>query len=188
MHCNKDSEIVKNIKNIPFLGDEFWKTCDTHINHHLDVEKDMHIDKPSSEEGLYMGWDVSYYYVPLLVISMVISRYITKYNISNIMILFLSLFISFIWQYIWNKVHIDMHNLENKYSIMKGPYDEGLFDLNIITKILFTNHQYHHLQKGEKKGNYNIIMIGADEWFNSNNKIIDNKEYCKKNVKDKMCQ
>jgi len=80
-----------------------------------------------------------------------------------------------------------MHNLENKYSIKKGPYDEGLFDLNPVTRALFTNHANHHIQKGEKKGNFNVIIMGADEWFNSNNKNPDNSEYCKTHKDDKMC-
>ena len=45
-------------------------------------------------------------------------------------------------------------------------------------------------KKGEKKGNYNVIALGADEWFNKNVKIIDNEEFCKnpKNKHEKICQ
>jgi len=188
MHCDRDSQLVKNIRNIPILGSEFWKTCDHHVKHHLDVNPDMSIDNPSTEVGLYMGWKVFLYFFPLTVLNMYFSRYITNCNISDQNIIIFSIILCFVWQYVWNKVHVDMHNLENKYSIMKGPYDEGLFNLNPLTKLLFRNHQYHHLQKGEKKGNYNIIAIGVDEWLNSNNKIIDNRDYCKKNNDDIICQ
>jgi len=187
MHCDRDSAIVKMIKKIPLIGNEFFVTCNHHIEHHLDVEKDMHIDVPSSEAGLYMNWIISAYLIPITIVVMVISRYISKFNISNRMIFVLSCIFSFIWQYIWNKVHVEMHNLENKYSIKKGPYDEGLFDLNPVTRALFTNHANHHIQKGEKKGNFNVIIMGADEWFNSNNKNPDNSEYCKTHKDDKMC-
>ena len=187
MHCDRDSAFVKMIKKIPIIGSEFFVTCNHHIEHHLDVEKDMHIDEPSSEAGLYMGWVISAYLVPITIVIMAISRYISNFKISNSMIFVLSLTLSFVWQYIWNKVHVEMHNLENKYSIKKGPYDEGLLDLNPVTRILFTNHANHHIQKGVKKGNFNVIIMGADEWFNSNNKNPDNSEYCKTHKDDKMC-
>lgn len=188
MHCDRNSAIVKMIKKIPFIGNMFYVTCDRHIEHHLDVKKNMHIDVPSSEAGLYMGWEVTTYFAPIMIIVMTISRYVSKFNISNKMVCVISLITSFIWSYIWNKVHVEMHNLENKYSIKKGPYDGGLLDLNSITRILFTNHANHHIKKGEKKGNYNVILMGADEWFNTNNKTTDNSEYCKTNKKDKMCK
>ena len=184
MHCDRESKLVKMIKKIPFVGNEFFVTCDRHIEHHLDVEKDMHIDEPSSEQG----WAVSAYLAPITMAIMAISRKVSNFDISNRMILVLSLVLCFIWQYIWNKVHVEMHNLENKYSIKKGPYDQGLFDLNPVTRVLFTNHANHHLQKGEKKGNYNVIVMGADEWFGANNKTPDNIEYCKTNKNDKVCQ
>ena len=73
-------------------------------------EKDMHIDEPSSESGLYMGWVISAYLVPITIVVMAISRYISNFKISNSMIFVLSLTLSFVWQYIWNKVHVEMHN------------------------------------------------------------------------------
>jgi len=188
MHCDRESNFVKMIKKIPIIGNEFFETCDGHINHHLDVEKDMHIDEPSSESGLYMGWNITMYLAPITIAIMMISRNITNYKISTKMIVGLSFVLSFIWQYIWNKVHVEMHNLENNYSIKKGPYDEGMLDLNPVTRVLFTNHANHHLQKGEKKGNFNVIIMGADDWFNHYNKSPDNVEYCKTNKQDKVCK
>ncbi len=188
MHCDKDSKSTKLIKKIPYLGNEFIDTCEHHIQHHLDVEKDMHIDEPSFEAALYMGWDIMIYLFPITIAIMTINKYITNFNISYRMIVLVSFVLCFIWQYIWNKVHVKMHNIENNYSIKKGPYDQGLFDLNLVTRVLFTNHANHHIQKGYKKGNYNIIFLGADEWLYSNNKTPDNTEYCKTNKTDKVCQ
>ena len=180
---------MKRIKKIPILGNEFFTTCDTHIEHHIDVEKDMHIDIPSDlEGGLYMSWYISPYLIPKTIIIMILSRYISNIKISNSMIIIWSIIFCIVWQYIWNKVHVDMHNLENNYSIKKGPYDEGLFNLNYVTRLLFRNHANHHIQKGNRKGNFNVILLGADEWFNSNNKDIDNSNYCKTNKQDKMCK
>jgi hypothetical protein len=70
---------------------------------------------------------------------------------------------------------------------MKGPYDENLFDLSWFTALLYKNHSNHHLQKGAKKGNYNIIFLGADEWFGYNVKNVDNREHCMANPTEKVC-
>ena len=91
------------------------------------------------------------------------------------------------WGYIWNKTHSQMHSYEGEYSIMEGPY-ENIFDLTFIKNMLFKNHLMHHLQKGDKKGNYNVIFLGADEWFGLNNKIPDNREYCKTHQSEKICK
>ena len=44
------------------------------------------------------------------------------------------------------------------------------------------------MRKGDNRGNYNVILLGADEWFNKNNKSIDNIEFCIKNPTNKICQ
>ena len=95
--------------------------------------------------------------------------------------------ITFIYEYLWNKVHTHMHNYETEFSIIRGPYDENLFNLGFMKDILYDNHKNHHLQKGQKKGNYNVILLGADEWFGFNNKIIDNIGYCKSHGYEKIC-
>jgi hypothetical protein len=80
-----------------------------------------------------------------------------------------------------------MHNTDVPFSILEGPYDEGLFNLSFITNTLLPNHRNHHLQKGEKKGNYNIILLGADEWFYKHNKYVNNTEYCKTHQTEEIC-
>jgi hypothetical protein len=81
-----------------------------------------------------------------------------------------------------------MHNHDINYSIKEGPYDENLFNMDIFKTILLSNHENHHLQKGDKKGNYNVIVLGADEWFETNNKTIDNTEYCKTHTNEIICK
>ena len=76
----------------------------------------------------------------------------------------------------------------NEYSIIKGPYDNGFFNLNYINYLLYDNHKKHHLQKGSKKGNYNVIILGADEWFNTNVYKVDNKEYCETHQNEQICK
>ena len=191
MHMDKDGILYKTLMKNQWLKDFFIIGIrDGHIIHHLSVEKNMEVNHINDKESLYMGWNITVWFLPLLIIIMNIVKKITQYNISQKNIFISSAIISFLWQYIWNKTHVQMHNIENNYSIKEGPYDEGLLDLSYVTKLLYINHKNHHLQKGEKKGNYNVIALGADEWFNKNVKIVDNEDYCKdpNNQHEKVCQ
>lgn len=187
MHCNKDSLISQIIKYIPFFGNQYFLTCDKHIQHHLEVEPDMTLNNIKYKESLFMGWDV---YIPIyiaMLICLIITKFISNYNITYKYLFIICLIITFIWEYIWNKVHIKMHNYDIDYSIFEGPY-ENILNTDILKNLLLKNHVHHHLQKGDKKGNYNVIVLGADEWFGLNNKKIDNSEYCKKHTNEKICK
>jgi len=188
MHCNLNGPFISFINTIPFLGGELIDSCKYHIEHHKDVNKDLSIDEVSHEEGMFMGWEVTLYLFFFVSIIMIISKYLSNMKISNKTLIIISIIISILWCYLWNKVHIAMHQLENNYSIYKGAFDENFLDLNFIMNILLSNHGKHHSQKGEKKGNYNIILLGADEWLYNNNKVINNTEYCKKNPNEKVCK
>ena len=187
MHCNKNSNNYKLIKNIPIIGNYYEDTCKVHINHHLKVDKNMDINHIDEKPGLFMSWGVFIVLLPIVFITIKLSSIISNYKVSNIILFVITVLTIILWEYIWNKTHVKMHNLEIKYNILKGPYDGGLFDLGGITRLLNNNHKNHHLQKGDKKGNYNVILLGADEWFCKNNQTIDNNEYCKKNKNDKVC-
>ena len=56
----------------------------------------------------------------------------------------------------------------------------NLYIPNVYFNWANKNHIYHHLQKGDRKGNYNIILPGADILFGTYNTCIDNTEYCNK--------
>ena len=56
-----------------------------------------------------------------------------------------------------------------------------------MRKLLWVNHAIHHLQKGEK-GNFNIILPGADFIFNTyKGKCYDNSNYCKDSNDERIC-
>jgi len=188
MHCDQNSFLYKYVKNIPYINEEYLTTCKTHTQHHSEVEPDMTLNGNKYRKSLFMGWDI---FIPLVITAFVgglVSKKISKFNISYKYLLLISIISAFAWEYLWNKVHTKMHDYEIEYSINEGPYDENLFNLDIFKDILLDNHRKHHIQKGEKKGNYGVIILGADEWFGLNNKIIDNEEYCKNNSNDKICK
>ena len=189
MHCTNSNTFIRNIiSNIKFLDN----VCKYHITHHVNVNSDMSVvdekDDPQNDAKFRMGWNI---YIPLTIsvsIGFLFSRYISKYKISFLNIVILSSIISFIWEYIWNKTHTEMHKFEQTYSIKKGPYDNGFFNTEILMKLLYKNHVMHHAQKGDKKGNFDVIFLGADEWLNSNNKTVDNTEFCKTNMDARVCK
>ncbi len=185
MHC-------KNSFNIPFLSDRLNSTCKHHKEHHLYTEPDMNIrgtkEEASDYGALHFRWETYFILLIITFLLTVLSGFIANYNISLFNSLVLSSVLSFIYCYLWNKIHKDMHNIKNDFSILDGPYDNGLFNLSTIKDFLFKNHELHHLQKGDKKGNYNIILFGADEWFGYNNKTVENTEYCKTHNSEKICQ
>ena len=101
--------------------------------------------------------------------------------IHYLLIIISSIFL-YIWS--WNSIHTRYHSkkisLKNqiKYSII--PFFKP--DTNsIIYKYLFKYHTLHHLNKGENKGNYNIICPLFDHVFNTYNSKVDNKLYFSKN-------
>jgi hypothetical protein len=188
MHCDHNSFLSKIINYIPFINTQYYWTCTKHIQHHFEVEPDMSLNENKYKESLFMGWDIFIYLFSALFVCGLLSKILSKSDITYTFLFIFCIILTFIWQYLWNKVHIRMHNDDIEYSIKEGPYDENLFNLDIFKDILLQNHKYHHLQKGEKKGNFNIILLGADEWFGYNNKKIDNTEYCQTHINENICK
>ena len=188
MHCDKNNLLSKIIEYIPFLNVQYFLTCEKHLQHHIEVEPDMSLSNNKYKESLFMGWNIYIYLFFAFLLCGLLSKIISNYNISYIYLFIFCSIITFIWEYLWNKVHIKMHDYDIEYSILDGPYDENLFNIDLFKNILLPNHKNHHLQKGDKKGNYNVIILGADEWFGTNNKKIDNSEYCKENSNENICK
>ncbi len=176
MHCNKKSlfwYIISGIDPVNVLDE----ICDHHIEHHLEVKPNMTLSEVKHKTSLFMSWRVCVQVSIITFIAMVISKAVSGVKYSYTFLTIVSIGFSILWAYLWNKVHPLMHNFQGEYKINEGPYEEKL-DFNIINKLFYRNHQYHHIQKGIKKGNYNVIVFGADEWLGTNVKVIDNKEYC----------
>ena len=188
MHCDANSLLTKFMEYIPFINKQYFLTCEKHIQHHMEVEPDMSLNNNKYKESLFMGWNIFIHLFIVFFLSGLLSKIISKYNISYKFLFIFCIIMTFIWEYLWNKVHVRMHDYEINYSIKEGPYDNNLLNLDIFKDLLLQNHQNHHLQKGERKGNYNIIVLGADEWFGYNNKKIDNSEYCETHMNEKICK
>jgi len=176
MHCNKKSFfwfIISGLDPVNVVDE----ICDYHIEHHLEVNPNMSLSAIKHKSSLFMGWRVCVQVSIIAFIGMVIAKAISGVKYSYGLLALLSIIMSVTWAYLWNKVHPLMHNFGDNYKINEGPYENKL-DFTIINKLFYRNHEFHHLQKGIKKGNYNVIVFGADEWLGTNVRVIDNKEYC----------
>ena len=176
MHCNKET-FLYYILNLIDPNKVIEQTCDHHIEHHKEVKPNMTLSAVKYKTSLFMGWNVSLYIGLFIFISFVISIFISNIKISYINLVIISTCLTVLWSYLWNKLHPLMHKYEGDYNISEGPYEKNI-NFDIINKLFYRNHQYHHLQKGIKKGNYNVIVFGADEWLGTNVKEINNQEYC----------
>jgi hypothetical protein len=176
MHCNKQS-LLFYLLNLIDPNGVIEQTCDHHIEHHKEVKPNMTLSEVKYKSSLFMGWHVSMYLIVFSFISMSISMFLSKIKITYTILAVSSIATTILWSYLWNKVHPLMHKYDGSYTLKEGPYESSL-NFNPVNKLFFRNHQFHHLQKGIKKGNYNIIAFGADEWFGTNVKQINNKEYC----------
>ena len=61
---------------------------------------------------------------------------------------------------------------------------------NFYLKWMYKNHTIHHLQKGKKKGNFNIIFPGSDVIMGDYRTFVDNSEYCSQaeHMNEHICQ
>ena len=146
------------------------QTISNHIRHHKDVNLDMTLIPDYDEEGMYFN---SLSTIILIIIGFimyyVIIKKMFKYIITNKYIGLIALIIGLLYKILWNYLHYKFHMLNNK------SYNKW----NWYEKIAFKNHYMHHLQKGKRKGNYCIILLGADILFGTNNQCINNNEYCR---------
>lgn len=86
--------------------------------------------------------------------------------------LILSLIFSAIYVYAWNYYHPRLHHC----SFGKNTADEKE-QLNAYEKWIRRNHTLHHLQKGSKKGNSNILVPLADHLLGKYNVCVDHEYF-----------
>ena len=114
MHCDINSFLNKFFEYIPFIKNKFLSTCKKHIQHHLEVEPNMSLNKNENKESLFMGWNVFIYLLIAIFLCGVFAKIISKYDISYKSLLICCIIITLLWQYLWNKIHIKMHRIHYK--------------------------------------------------------------------------
>jgi hypothetical protein len=189
MHCDLNGHLNKLLKKSFLTKATFSDLCEHHIKHHKEVKPNMKLsgDELDGSNGLFMTWDVSLNLIIIISIVLFPINKFFNFNFKKLNILALIIIASILWCYLWNKTHPQMHDSLERINIVDGPV-ENIYNLRNVTNFLLDNHKNHHLQKGEKKGNFNVILLGADEWLNQNNTDIDNTEYCKTHKSEHVCK
>ena len=153
-----------------------------HLKHHIEVQNNMNLNRNNeNHDGLIFQWSTIF---GTFIFGLVFLYFMLPYlNFKN-NILRNSLIISFItnilYGILWNTLHPVFHDIDLDIPIKEG---FPIFNFlkrkhNPIVIWLYKNHTLHHVIKGKNKGNYNIILPGADFILGTYNSEIDNKEFC----------
>jgi len=103
------------------------------------------------------------------------------YDIYIILVVFCILFYYWCWGSIHSAYHSRKITISNQIAYNLVPYFTP--DVNSpIYKYLFTYHSLHHLNKGESKGNYNIVCPLFDHIFQTYTPRVDNRLHFSKNL------
>ena len=153
-----------------------------HILHHKASGKDGSLNKNidnyqilGEEESLCLtGWEsiIVFGTVIFIITPLSIKLVGSKFYSYNSLISFIFAIILCLYAKItWDTIHPYLH----KESPSKCGNFFTLKNKNIINnsyyKWLMNNHKAHHLIKGDKKGNFNITLPGADFIFNTYNVV-----------------
>lgn len=163
------------------------KIHSSHTNHH----KETHLTQQNnSNEGelVFCIFDPPIILVCVLIIIILLNirslipQLKDTISVKALVIIILLTLLAYILS--WNSIHTRYHNRkvkltdQIKYSLI--PFFNP--DTNSsIYKYLFRYHTLHHLNKGESKGNYNIILPLFDFVFNTYTSRVDNRLHFSKN-------
>ena len=152
----------------------------SHLIHHKNTRKDMTLDTngddydqilPSENLVLDSGIENSAVFIVSVLIVLGFYRYYpVKLNFKvliGIQVLF-GIYILLTW----NSIHTFLHGRDGQkmgYFSLCNKSTKYLVERSSFLRWLIRNHVAHHNIKGDKKGNYNITLPGADFLFNTYN-------------------
>jgi len=150
-----------------------------HLAHHRDVQNDMSV-KRHEGENLYFTWrETLAIFAALFAGGKAMTRLVGAPSDTR-RVGAIAAALSIAYTLAWNTLHPLFHAAEG--DPMPGPGLHGIksmrFD-SFLTRWLFRNHTLHHLIKGDRKGNYNIVVPGADHLLGTYNHTLDNAEFCR---------
>jgi len=187
MHLNG---IIKPIYDY-FYGDKEAG----HITHHKDVLLNQSLKDNFREEGLVFNLLEEEVLILIIIILIFVSLGwyfipIFKKTFSLTFILLVTLFICYLYTWLWNSIHSSYHGryikinqplTNNPNIIIYSPIKFYIPDKSSGSyKYLYWYHTLHHLNKGESKGNYNIICPLFDLVFGTYKNKVDNRKYFSK--------
>ena len=141
------------------------KTARDHLIHHEKVDYNMSL-KDHDERGLSFSWCtlIKISFVMVFVLKLTFSLFGVK--IRFLYVIGIQVALALFYKVAWDVLHRRFHQVNTDLSLSKTS--------PILFRILFENHANHHLQKGDRKGNFNIILLGADHLLGTYNREIKN--------------
>lgn len=161
MHCYMNTPILYNSTSDNMLIKRVRASCTSHHSHHMNTGPDMHMySEVVDKKELYFNWFLVGIIIVLAGILLYFFILLIRLRVSlpfHVLCVVISIVI---YSFVWNTLHPSMHSLH-----LDIPLTEGAPCLAYDIKkgnILYKNHFAHHQVKGPAKGNYNIILLGAD--------------------------
>ena len=160
---------------------------DYHLEHHIKTYLTQYNKGPENE----LVFDIfSIHVISLSSILLIIFsicwfiiphfKYCIPFKIYILTVIFAILFYYWCWGSLHSRYHNRKIKMSNQIAYNLVPYFTP--DVNSpIYKYLFTYHSLHHLNKGESKGNYNIICPLFDHIFQTYTPRVDNTLHFSKN-------
>ena len=158
MHCYQN---MPQLLNVPGLK----TVCSSHHNHHLTVKEDMSLKNNNHDSELVFSWGESSSFILFIFPIMFALTCLLNIKVGAFTNLACVSFSAFIHMIIWNSEHTRMH--DKKVDVPFVPYINNVPDGMYYP--LLRNHELHHKIKGDEKGNFNIVILGADEFLGTRN-------------------
>lgn len=172
--------IMHSKKGQMFYNDKYGGE---HISHHEEVNNDGSIKFRKDPKGLIFQWITLIPMGIIIFISLYFINKLGKFKLSYKTLIIIVIVCGIAYGMLWNTLHQKFHYVHLDYPTSKGfPCISELYNNeSIALHWLWKNHMIHHLQKGDEKCNFNIILPGMDFILGTYQSEINNKNYCKKN-------
>jgi hypothetical protein len=170
------------------LGEYLSKTFESkHVEHHLDTKLNQYND---GEEDDFVFQIFSSFFPIMMLLIITITWHMFTYlpgfkKFKTFKgVFFTSFAVVLLYCWTWSSLHTKYHrkeiSLKNQVFYVAMPFFEPDTSSSLY-KYLFKYHTLHHLNKGESKGNYNVVCPFFDFIFNTYKTRVDNRLYFSKN-------
>jgi hypothetical protein len=188
MHYNGSLKTFMDYCNI--------KRTNKHIDHHIETKLDQTLPNNFIEEALVFNIfnaDMIFVIIFVTIGSIVFWYYFPgfKKKISLLFIIIIIIIILNLYMVVWSSIHSHYHEryIEANKPLKNNPNITvySIFDFFIpnesssIYKYLYWYHTLHHLNKGEDKVNYNIILPLFDFILGTYKSTVNNTNHFSKN-------
>ncbi len=158
MHCTQHAPWVRRVGALREI-------CDSHHTHHLSVRPDNTLSRVEHPGELVFDWATTLKVLVLVAPVMVAWDAALRLGVGAAGAVAATAAAAVGFSAVWNTVHPDMHDYAGPFPAMP-PRLRGVAAPR--GGLLFRNHEAHHQVKGPRKGNYNVVFLGADELFDTN--------------------